>query len=559
MRRQSANSVPTESDRVARVETLERRQLLANQELLSNNSFTSGTASWTLSGDFWAGTNLNNWRTAPGYAAGGVDSAGTPKNNASGSLNQPFIAVPSNATSAIFSFYLNVSSNETTTSQFFDKLQVNIIRSNGTRDPLFLFSNLDRTSFPAYGRVSINLISQARDYRGQTGRVEFVATTDFSRTTVFRLDDINVLVTVPDNGPPTISSVSDTPDPVTQGDSVTLRGENVADPDGNLSSVSFYRESNGIGGLQTASDALVRTDSTSPYTATQSTQGFASGLYTYYAQAKDSNGALSSVALTTNTVKLPEPVDLIGNAFAYVVPRDATEQSNGPLPVNEAFNVTVFIKNLGTGTAPSSEVAIYASQNSTIDPQNDYFIESESVASLTGGQQRQINLNGLHLPPGAQSNLFGRMYIGAVVDADDEVAEINETNNRNRGDSIDRQPVQLYDRTMPTSEAAGFASYRSALLWLFRNGYTPVPPGFGSGFARPLSTAVEVRSPFDGEVRSGVAYRQNAFIRDPDAQHGNQHWIRIQGSTTVAEPNPLTAIFYGTAWFAYVEDWHTRF
>ena len=76
-------------------------------ERLTNGSFSSGISGWTLIGDFWAGTNLSNYYTSPGYAAGGVNSAGSPKNNAVGWMYQT-VTIPSGATSATLSFWYNI-------------------------------------------------------------------------------------------------------------------------------------------------------------------------------------------------------------------------------------------------------------------------------------------------------------------------------------------------------------------------------------------------------------------------------------------------------------------
>lgn len=99
-------------------------------ELITNGSFSSGTSGWTLGGDFWAGTTFTNYRTSPGYAAGGVDSSGYPKNNAYGYMYQK-ITIPSNASSATLSFWYNITSNETVTTAY-DYLKVYIQNSSGS-------------------------------------------------------------------------------------------------------------------------------------------------------------------------------------------------------------------------------------------------------------------------------------------------------------------------------------------------------------------------------------------------------------------------------------------
>lgn len=111
----------------------------------------------------------------------------------------------------------------------------------------------------------------------------------------------------PPNDPPTIGSLSATPEPVTVGSSVTLTASDVNDTDGSVISVSFYRESNAIEGLQTGSDGdtLVDTVSsdTGDWSTTVTTTDLAAGTYTYYAQATDDADAVSDVVSTTSTVQ----------------------------------------------------------------------------------------------------------------------------------------------------------------------------------------------------------------------------------------------------------------
>ncbi len=157
-------------------------------ERLTNSSFSSGASGWTLVGDFWAGTNLTNYRTSPGYAAGGVDSTGTAKNNAVGYMYQA-VAIPSNAASATLSFWYNITSQETV-SVAYDVLNVTIQDSAGNYlATVAVLSNLYQGAVGVYNQV----IFDATPYRGQTIRVNFLATTDVNNTTVFRIDDVSLM------------------------------------------------------------------------------------------------------------------------------------------------------------------------------------------------------------------------------------------------------------------------------------------------------------------------------------------------------------------------------
>ena len=58
------------------------------------------------------------------------------------------------------------------------------------------------------------------------------------------------------NQMPTIGSLSVSPDPVTQGNSLTLTANSVADSDGTVAKVEFYRDTNGNGVIDVGTDTL---------------------------------------------------------------------------------------------------------------------------------------------------------------------------------------------------------------------------------------------------------------------------------------------------------------
>jgi Endonuclease/Exonuclease/phosphatase family len=114
--------------------------------------------------------------------------------------------------------------------------------------------------------------------------------------------------TVPTSaGSPVIGSFTISPTSVQTGGSFTLTASNVTDTGGTISSVTFYRESNGTNGLQVGSDTLVGsgTQNGTTWTLTVSTTGLTAGTYTFYAVATDTNGVTSTPASTTLTVTNP--------------------------------------------------------------------------------------------------------------------------------------------------------------------------------------------------------------------------------------------------------------
>ena len=120
---------------------------------------------------------------------------------------------------------------------------------------------------------------------------------------------------------PTIDSLGASPAVVAAPASVTLTADGVIAPYGTtVQSVAFYRETNGIAGLQTdgrGADALVGIDAGSAggWTCDVSTVGLGKGTFTFYAQATDSNGARSATGTSARsaTVTVTNAVYIIGN------------------------------------------------------------------------------------------------------------------------------------------------------------------------------------------------------------------------------------------------------
>ena len=190
-------SAPRSTPRPALVEPLEGRSHLSVAQLIANPSFDAGAASWNRTGDFYTGTNLTNYNTGPGYAAGGVDTAGQPKNFANGSIYQQ-ITIPSNATVATAEWYRKITTAETTSSTAYDTLKVQVLNTSGSvLATLSTRSNLDKGT--AYTRETASLMN----FKGQTIRLRFLAVNDSSYATTFRLDDVKVTVDTPSPSVPT--------------------------------------------------------------------------------------------------------------------------------------------------------------------------------------------------------------------------------------------------------------------------------------------------------------------------------------------------------------------
>jgi subtilase family serine protease len=140
-------------------------------QLLSNAGFESGSTSWTASSGVI--TNDSTAAHAGSYYAW-LDGYGSKHTD---TLSQS-ITIPSTCTSATLTFYLKVTTSETSTSTAYDTLTV---KAGSTT--LATYSNLNAAT--SYAQRSLNLTS----FIGQTVTILFTGTEDSSLATSFRIDD----------------------------------------------------------------------------------------------------------------------------------------------------------------------------------------------------------------------------------------------------------------------------------------------------------------------------------------------------------------------------------
>jgi hypothetical protein len=155
-----------------------------SSELLSNIGFESGNVSWAAA----AGTDITTSATYAPHAGswyawlGGWSTAHTDY------LYQT-VTIPSTATTATLSFYLRVTTAETTTTTAYDTLKVQLRdTSNNVVVQLVSLSNLSASS--AYSLKSFDVSA----YKGRTLRVYFQADNDNGNQTSFLVDDTSLKV-----------------------------------------------------------------------------------------------------------------------------------------------------------------------------------------------------------------------------------------------------------------------------------------------------------------------------------------------------------------------------
>jgi len=147
-------------------------------ELLLNRGFESGSVNWTATAGVITNSTGQTPRTGSFYAW--LDGYGTTHTD---SLFQT-ITIPSSANTVTLSFWLKITTAETTTTTQFDRLQVQVRNtSNTVLATLGTFSNLDKTT--GYVLRTFDVTA----FKGQTVRIYFLGTEDSSLQTSFVIDD----------------------------------------------------------------------------------------------------------------------------------------------------------------------------------------------------------------------------------------------------------------------------------------------------------------------------------------------------------------------------------
>ena len=153
-------------------------------ELITNGGYESGRTGWTA-------TNKNVVTRDATYAAhGGLWKAWL---NGYGSANTEYVfqsvSIPSaTTTTATLKFWLRVDSDETSTTQAWDTLKVEIRNSsNAVLATLATYSNLNESS--SYSLHSFDVSA----YKGQTIRVYFQGTEGSQTQTSFLIDDVSLV------------------------------------------------------------------------------------------------------------------------------------------------------------------------------------------------------------------------------------------------------------------------------------------------------------------------------------------------------------------------------
>ena len=154
--------------------------------------------------------------------------------------------------------------------------------------------------------LGAHTVTASATWKGQTGTATVTLT---------------VIDAGPSNQAPLVGSLSAGPEPVQQGQTLTLTANGVSDPNGSVAGVSFYRDDgDGLFNPGAGADALLGTDSDGAdgwSLAVGLAWDFAVGSYRYFAQATDDGVPApvltSNVVAATSTVIAPNQAPLIGS------------------------------------------------------------------------------------------------------------------------------------------------------------------------------------------------------------------------------------------------------
>jgi hypothetical protein len=144
-----------------------------------NGGFEGSSSPWTLSGNAYWSTGAYP-HSGTGYSILGA------YNNASGSEYQA-VSILSTA-AANLTFWLNITTSEACCTPY-DYMYVEVRNTSGTLlSTLGTYTNANSGTAGVYSQKSFRLAN----WRGQTVRIQFRATTDFSLPTSFRIDDVSL-------------------------------------------------------------------------------------------------------------------------------------------------------------------------------------------------------------------------------------------------------------------------------------------------------------------------------------------------------------------------------
>ena len=228
-----------------------------------------------------------------------------------------------------------------------------------------------------------------------------------------------------------------------------------------------------------------------------------------------------------NSTKL---VDLSGLSFDVV---------QEPRNTGQSFTTKFKIQNSQADSSGSFDVDFYLSKNSTISTA-DRYLGSYRVSNVLGNSSTGTLLKSLRLPswedPFWDGNVNGtNFHIGMIVDADNEVVEINESNNRNNGFLKSYDNLRVNNILVGAWSANGnFDNFKQQIRDRWNQGYELIGvDGHNGGWfgifgqaQRPNAYYYASRlSTFEQQIQD----QWDAGLNLIDVEYGDGRWLGVFG------------------------------
>jgi hypothetical protein len=405
----------------------------STSELITNGGFESATATgntapgWTVqptAGHSLIQKGASFPRTGTAYAfLGGTDN--------SVDVIRQTITIPSSATAATLTFWVNIVTQEVLGDGAFDALYVLFQQPNGTHvATAAAFSNenatLSSNTNGTYFQVTVNVLS----LKGSTLQLVFEGDTDVSLPTTFRIDDVSLQVTTPGNPAPTTSITSPANGATVSG---TVSVNATASDDTSVSTLEIW-----IDGVMRASNANATSLSYSWDTTLMT-----NGAHAIVSKATDGNAQTttsSTVNVTVANAALTAPANLVatatsttqisvtwgavagaasydvyrrshGGAFALIGNTVGTSFPNSGLTANTAYVYQVRAIAPGGSASPASNNDVATTIVFTDDP----LVAGTTAAKAAHITQLRTAVNAIRIAAGSGSFSFTDTLASATL------------------------------------------------------------------------------------------------------------------------------------------------
>jgi hypothetical protein len=128
----------------------------------------------------------------------------------------------------------------------------------------------------------------------------------------------------------------------------------------------------------------------------------------------------------------------------------------------DQIKVSFDIANAGGSVSgsPTQNVAFYLSNDASVTPSTDYLLAKFTLGVPAGGKFNGYTAS-MTLPAVNPNGGSGTYYVGMFVDADKQITESDESNNKNQGVGIDLAKVTIYSPKVAVSDSSRTSTDRS--------------------------------------------------------------------------------------------------